>query len=494
MESRRVLVTGATGYVGGRLLRALEERGILARCLTRHPENLEARVSAQTEVVAGDVADPDSLKPALEGCSTAYYLIHSMGATGDFVDRDRQAARNFGIAARESGVERIVYLGGLGDGKLSSHLASRQEVGRVLRESGVVTVELRASIIIGSGSLLFEMIRSLVDKLAVMITPRWVNARAQPIAVEDVIEYLLAAREVPLDGRRVFEIGGADIASYREIMLEYARQRGLKRRMIAVPALTPWLSSLWLGLVTPVYARVGRKLIDSIRCDTVVKDPAALEVFRVRPLSLAQAVERALANEDREFAETRWSDALSSYGGPRSWGGVRFGSRLVDARCVEVDCPPERAFAPVRRIGGRTGWYYANWLWRIRGALDLLAGGPGLRRGRRTADEVWPGETLDFWRVEAFEPNRLLRLRAEMKTPGRAWLQFEVEPSGQGSRIVQTALFDPAGLAGLLYWYGLYPVHRPIFDGMLRSCWTRRSRAAWCCQKRRSSRCKRGRC
>ena len=467
--SERILLTGATGYVGGRLLRALEELGEPVRCLTRRPENLVSRVGEATEVVQGDVLDKSTLPPALAGCKIAYYLVHSMSSSGDFVEQDRRAAEDFGAAAKAAGVERIVYLGGLGDeSELSTHLASRQEVGQVLRESGVPTVELRASIVIGSGSLSFEMIRALVDRLPVMITPRWVDSQAQPIAIEDVIGYLLEARRIPLERSRIFEIGGADRASYADIMLEYARQRGLTRRLIPVPVLTPRLSGLWLGLVTPVYARVGKKLVESLRHDTVVKDDSALRLFSVKPRGLREAVTRSLSNEDRDFAETRWSDALSSYGEPPSWGGIHFGSRLVDSRTALVAADPERAFAPIRRIGGKRGWYYGNYLWRLRGFLDLLVGGPGMRRGRKDPEETRPGDTLDFWRVESYERPHLLRLQAEMKVPGRAWLQFEVEPAGSGSKIRQTAEFDPLGLFGLLYWYALFPLHELVFAGMLR--------------------------
>jgi len=464
-----VLLTGASGYVGGRLLPRLEASGRRVRCLARRPEFLRPRVQSATEIVSGDVLDRDSLRRAMEGIEAAYYLVHSMSSADDFARQDRIAAENFAAAAKEAGVRRILYLGGLGSGrKLSSHLASRQEVGAILRGSGAPTAEFRASIVIGSGSLSFEMIRALVDKLPVMVTPRWVKARAQPIAIEDVIAYLLEGLEIDLPGSRVFEIGGSEAASYMDIMREYARQRSLRRVMIPVPVLTPRLSSLWLGLVTPVYARVGRKLVDSLRHDTVLTNDDALRTFRVRPMSLRQAIARALVNEDREFAQTRWSDALSSFDGRVSWGGQRFGSRIVDSRTVEVRCPPERAFRPIQRIGGDTGWYFGDWLWRLRGLLDLLAGGPGMRRGRKHAVNLSAGETLDFWRVEAFEPPRLLRLQAEMKVPGRAWLQFEVEDKPGGAAIRQTAIFDPKGFWGLVYWYGLYPFHALIFGGMLR--------------------------
>lgn len=467
-----VLLTGATGYIGGRLLKALEERGTPVRCMARDPDRLRPRLGPTSRAIPGNVLDPASLSPALEGVGTAFYLIHSMGAGPDFEERDRRGAENFARAAGEAGVETIVYLGGLGHGPdLSAHLRSRQEVGRILRESGVPTVELRASIIIGSGSLSFEMIRTLVERLPVMLHPRWVRTRTQPIAVEDVIAYLVEALRLEPDRSVVYEIGGADRVSYDEIMRAYARVRGLRRLMIPVPVLTPRLSSLWLGLVTPVYARVGRELVEGLRNPTFVRDDTALDVFDVQPRGISEAIRRALENEDRALAATRWSDALSSSRADGGWGGRRLGSRIVDSRSVAVDAPPRCAFRPIRRIGGRAGWYYADPLWRLRGLVDLLVGGAGMRRGRRDPETPLPGDALDFWRVERFEPDSLLRLRAEMRLPGRAWLQFEVvadREREEGSRIIQTAIFDPAGLAGLLYWYGLWPFHALIFRGMLR--------------------------
>ncbi len=461
-----ILLTGATGYVGGRLLRALLERGEHVRCLARRPEAVPT--ADRLEVVAGDVLDPKAVRAALEGIDTAYYLIHAMGSPHEFEALDRRAAATFAQGAREAGLRRIVYLGGLGEGaRLSSHLASRQEVGRILASTGVETIEFRASIVLGSGSLSFELIRSLTERLPVLVTPRWVSTRAQPIAIEDVIAYLVAALDLESRGSEVFEIGGADVATYGELMREYARQRGLRRLFIRVPVLTPRLSSLWLGLVTPVYARVGRKLIESLPNETVVRDPSALERFDVRPRGYREAIARSLANEDRELAETRWSDALSAgQRGTRAREANARG-RLIDSRAVEVPVPPAQAFAPVRRIGGASGWYYADWLWRLRGFLDLLAGGVGVRRGRRDPETPVVGSALDFWRVEAYEPDRLLRLRAEMRMPGRAWLQFEVDGDERRSSIRQTAIFDPVGLAGLLYWYALLPLHAVVFRGML---------------------------
>ncbi|MCY3823605.1 MAG: NAD(P)H-binding protein [Nitrospinae bacterium] len=305
-NQKKILLTGATGYIGGRLMRRLEADSCELRCLARRPEVLEPQVAPRTEVARGDLLRPETLNAAMRGISTAYYLVHSMASGGDFTREDREAAKGFASAARAAGVERIVYLGGLGsDDALSDHLASRQEVGRILRESGVQTIELRASIIIGSGSLSFEMIRALVERLPVMVTPRWVRTLAQPIAVEDVIDYLVAALDTPPGRSLVLEIGGADRASYGDIMAEYARQRGLHRVMIAVPVLTPRLSSLWLALVTPLYARVGRKLVESLRNETTVSDTTASGMFGIRPRGLAEAIRRALADEEREFAQRR---------------------------------------------------------------------------------------------------------------------------------------------------------------------------------------------
>lgn len=463
-----ILIAGATGYVGGRLLHALESSGHPVRCLARHPESLRERVADSTEVAQGDVLDAASLPAAMEGVHVAYYLVHGMASTKSFEEEDRKAAESFAAAARAAKVSRIIYLGGLGSGEhLSAHLRSRQEVGRIFRESGVLTIEFRTSIIVGSGSVSFEIVRALVEKLPVMTTPKWVKTLTQPIAIEDVIAYLVQALDIPTQSSKIFEIGGADQVRYLDLIKEYACQRGLTRYMIPVPVLSTKLSSLWLGLVTPVYARVGRGLIEGLRNQTVVTDHSAERGFAIRPMGFREALKRALVNEDQEFAQTRWSDAFSSGRQSPEWGGVKFGRRIVDSRSVRVPFPPVDAFRPIEQVGGKTGWYYADWLWHLRGFLDLGFRGVGMRRGRRSPTRLYAGDTLDFWRVEKIIPARLLRLAAEMRVPGRAWLQFEVEPAGSGSLVRQTAIFDPVGLMGQLYWYALYPIHRFVFAGML---------------------------
>ena len=439
-----ILIAGATGYVGGELLKGLLAAGHPVRCLARRPEVLRAKGLSGFEVVTGDVLDAASVRAAMAGVDTAYYLVHSMGSTESFEERDRAAAQNFADAARDAGVRRIIYLGGLGNGgeKLSAHLRSRHEVGEVLRSAVVPVVEFRASVVIGSGSLSFEMIRALVERLPIMIAPRWVSVAAQPIAIADLLSYLLAALDLPFDGNRIFEIGGSDRVSYGGLMKEYAQQRGLRRFVISVPFLTPRLSSLWLGLVTPLYVRVGRKLIDSICHATIVEDQTAVTQFKIRPCGYSEAIAAALNADGRHL--------------------------MIDSRTIHVTAAPEHAFAPIRRIGGTRGWYYANWLWRLRGFLDRLFGGVGLRRGRRDPDSLRVGDTVDSWRVEAMEPDRRLRLAAEMKLPGRAWLEFEVTRDATGSVIRQTATFDPKGLLGRAYWYSVFPLHQFVFGGMLQ--------------------------
>ena len=470
-EKNLVLLTGATGYVGGRLLKALEESQYHLRCLVRRPELLRPRVDSKTDVVKADVLDRSSLIPAMDGVKIAFYLVHSMGSAESFEENDRIAAQNFGEIAKEAGVERIIYLGGLGNEKevLSSHLRSRQEVGYILRASKVPVIEFRASIVIGSGSLSFEMIKSLVERLPVMLIPKWALMSAQPIAIDDLISYLIEALYKTDNANYLFEIGGYDQVSYLDIMRIYAKSINKRVLMIPVPVLTPYLSSLWLGLVTPLYARIGRKLVESIVHSTVVQDDTALRNFKIKPIGVEEAIQRAIKLENKESAASRWYDSTSSSGETNPYKGYRFTEKLVDARTLNINVPPETAFNPIKNIGGEKGWYAWNLLWQLRGLIDLLLGGVGMRRGRSNKDKLIAGEIIDFWRIEKVVPNNFLSLSAEMKLPGRAWLEFEVIGNGSSSTIKQTAIFEPIGILGKMYWYALYPLHQLIFAGMLQA-------------------------
>ena len=468
-----ILVTGATGYIGGRLVPQLLKDGHGVRCVVRDPSRLEGRPwHDKVEIVTGDVLDPASLRAALDGVSIAYYLIHSMGAGAHFEERDLVAARNFSAAAKAAGVERIIYLGGLAEPSpdLSEHLRSRQQTGEALREGGVPVTEFRAGVIVGSNSLSFEMIRYLTERVPVMICPRWVYTRTQPIGIRDVLEYLVQAISVPASSGRIVEIGGADIVTYGEMMTTYAAVRGLKRWLVPVPFLTPRLSSLWVNLVTPIPAAIARPLVEGLRNENVVTNPAARELFpNIVPAGYRECVERALDRLRASNVESAWSDALSTSQGDVA--PVRLASEegmLIEHRQRIVASPASQVFRVFTRLGGTRGWLYMNSAWKLRGFADRLFGGVGLRRGRRDPDLLRVGDALDFWRVEAVEPDKLLRLRAEMKVPGMAWLQFRATPRADGTTLLeQTAFFAPKGLAGTLYWYALYPIHRVIFSGLI---------------------------
>lgn len=474
-DARRplILVTGVTGYIGGRLVPRLLDAGWRVRCLVRDPSRVEGRPwHGQAEVVGGDVLKPETLSPAMVGVTSAYYLVHSMGAGAGFHERDLEAARHFADAARAAGVDRIIYLGGLAEDtrELSTHLRSRQQTGDVLRAAGVPVTEFRAGVIVGSGSVSFEMIRYLTERLPAMICPRWVYTRTQPIGIRDVLAYLIASLTLPASRGRVVEIGGADVLDYGGMMRTYAEVRGLRRLIIPVPVLTPRLSSYWVNVVTPITAAIARPLIEGLRNESIVRTPTAGVLFPdIQPAGYRVSVSRALARLTASEIETTWSDALSTSAG--STTPVSLTTRegmIIEHRQRDVAADPNAVFRLFTGLGGRRGWLFMNFAWTIRGLFDRLIGGVGLRRGRRDPDALRPGDALDFWRVEAVEPDRLLRLRAEMKVPGAAWLQFQVAPqAGGGVRLTQTAFFAPKGLFGWLYWYALYPVHALIFSGLI---------------------------
>ncbi|MFF8610385.1 SDR family oxidoreductase [Streptomyces sp. NPDC015346] len=480
---RRCLVTGASGYIGGRLVPELLAAGHQVRCLARTPAKLRDHPwAARTDIVRGDVTDAASLAPALRDIDVAYYLVHGLGGGRDFERTDRDAARTFAEQARAAGVRRVVYLGGLSprdvpDEDLSPHLRSRAEVGRILLDSGVPTTVLRAAVIIGSGSASFEMLRYLTERLPVMVTPSWVRTRIQPIAVRDVLRYLVGSARMPDDVSRTFDIGGPDVLTYLDMMRRYAAVAGLPRRLILpVPVLTPRLSSLWVGLVTPVPSSLARPLAESLRYEVVchehdvaslVPDPPGA------PLPFDTALTLALQRVREADVTTRWSSA-SVPGAPSDplptdpdWAG---GSLYSDTRERTVEARPEALWRVIESIGGENGWYSFPLAWAVRGRLDRLVGGVGLRRGRRDAARLRVGDSLDFWRVEEIERGRLLRLRAEMRLPGLAWLEMYAERDEEGrTRYRQRALFHPHGLAGQAYWWSVAPFHAVVFGGMARS-------------------------
>ncbi len=473
--SRLVLVTGATGYVGGRLVPRLLEAGYRVRCLVRDPARLQGRPwGEQVEVAEGDVFRPATLVAAMQGVDAAYYLIHSMSGSADFHERDLIAARSFGDAAYVAGVQHIIYLGGLGDpdADLSQHLRSRQKTGEALREAGVPVTEFRAAIIVGSGSVSFEMIRYLTERIPVMICPRWVYTRVQPISIRNVLEYLVTALETPESRGKVIEIGGSDVLTYGDMMMGYAEVRGLHRLLLPVPVLTPRLSSHWVHWVTPIPAEIARPLIEGLRNEVIVRDDTARRLFpNIQPMDYQTSVRLALASLEASQVETAWSDALvTSQGDVSPVLLTTQDGMIIERRQRLVRATPAEVYRAFTGLGGERGWLYANGAWHVRGILDRLIGGVGFRRGRRHPNDVRVGDALDFWRVEAVEPNRLLRLRAEMKVPGDAWLQFEARAhSEEETLLVQSAFFAPKGLSGFLYWYALYPIHGLVFSGMIRN-------------------------
>ncbi|MER6630711.1 SDR family oxidoreductase [Streptomyces sp. NPDC000987] len=479
----RCLVTGATGYIGGRLVPELLAEGHTVRCLARSPGKLRDHPWAgEAEVVRGDVTDAASVAEAMRGIDVAYYLVHALGSGAAFEETDRRAARIFGEQARAAGVRRIVYLGGLTpvgvpERELSPHLRSRAEVGRILLASGVPTTVLRAAVVIGSGSVSFEMLRYLTERLPVMVTPSWVRTRIQPVAVRDVLRTLAGSARMPADVNRAFDIGGPEVLTYRDMMMRYAAVAGLPRRIIVpVPVLTPRLSSHWVGLVTPVPASIARPLTESLRHEVIchehdiaryVPDPPG------HPIGFDEAVRLALKRVRDAQVTTRWSSA-SVPGAPSDplptdpdWAG---GSLYTDRRELPVNASRESLWRVIEGIGGENGWYSFPLAWAVRGRLDRLFGGVGLRRGRRDAARLRVGDSLDFWRVEEIEPGHLLRLRAEMRLPGLAWLEMRAETDDAGrTRYRQRALFHPHGLLGHAYWWSVSPFHAVVFGGMARN-------------------------
>ncbi len=474
----KILVLGSTGYVGGRLIPRLVERGHQVKCLVRDVQKAAARPwSEKAEIVGGDVFDKDSVMSAMKDVDSVYYLIHSMGSgVSKFEDLDRKAAQNVASAASAAGVKRIIYLGGLGksDDELSAHLRSRHEVGRILAQGRVPVTQFRAAVIVGSGSLSFEMIHHLVNKLPVMICPRWVFTRTQPIGVRDVLRYLVDALEKPETSGQSLDIGGPDVISYGEMMMSVARLLKLKRQLISVPLLTPRLSSYWVNLVTPIQTHTARALIDSLRHETVCEDERAKEIFGFDPAPFEESARLALGRYREGDIETVWTDASSA----PQYAAVDPSHLRLDQRQVVVEASPESVFGVVSAIGGGNGWYYADWLWKLRGFIDKQLGGVGLRRGRRHPTELHAGDALDFWRVAELDRGRRVLLRAEMKVWGQAWLEFAVEPHRNGHTLLkQTARYYPQGLWGHLYWYLVYPIHVSVFSGLIRAI-ARRAEAA----------------
>lgn len=471
VAGRRVLVTGASGYVGGRLVAELLASGYQVRCVARTPRKLDvAPWRDKVEVVRADIAG--DLTEAMAGIDTAVFLVHSIGEGKDWIAREQSIAENFRRAAERADVGRIVYLGGLGDdhSALSSHLRSRHDVGKVLADGPIDTVELRAAVVIGAGSASFEMLRYLTEVLPVMVTPKWVNTPCQPISIRDVLRYLVAVIDQPGSLSGVLEIGGPDVVTYAEMMAVYAQQAGLaKRRLIPVPILTPRLSSLWVGLVTPVPAQLARPLVDSLVNPVTVTDHRAESLFPFERVPLAEAIHRAIGRTAVGDVPTKFDDASSpvwqAAATDPAWTG---GTELTDVRTAVVRADPQATWTAVCSIGGDKGWYTGDILWKARGLLDQLVGGPGLRRGRRHPDRLIVGEPVDFWRVEDIEENRLLVLHAEMRLPGEAWLSWSLEPVPDGTRLEQTARFRPRGLLGRAYWYAVAPFHWLVFPGLVK--------------------------
>ncbi len=470
-----ILVTGATGYVGGRLVPRLLGAGFRVRVLVRGgPHRLAGRPwTDRIQVIVGDLLQPETLPPeAWKDVTAAYYLIHSMASSHTFAERDLEAATYFGRAAAAAGIKRIIYLGGLGDpaSGLSEHLRSRQETGDALRASGVPVTEFRAGMVVGSGSLSFEMLRSLCERLPFMLAPLWVFTRTQPIAIRDVLSYLIASLNQPESTGKIIEIGGADVLTYGQMILRYARERGLRRWIMPVPVPVLRLSAQWIDWITPIPKTIAWPLLQGLRNEMIVRDHQAWQLFpEIQPLNFATAVGLALRRIEEGRVETIWSDAIASSKGdiPPVYLTEEQGVQIEHRERI-VNASPATVYRIFTGIGGVRGWPAFDLLWRIRGLIDRLIGGVGMRRGRRDPDELRVGDALDFWRVETLVPGRTVILRAEMKLPGYGWLQFEAIPEpDERTRLVQVAYFASKGLFGVLYWYGLYPLHGMIFSRLI---------------------------
>ncbi len=472
-----ILVTGATGYVGGRLVPRLLEAGYGVRILARDPVRVHSRPWAENvEVLKGDVSDFDTLPEAMAGIDTAYYLIHSLAQGDNFVESEIVAARNFARAAREAGVRHIIYLGQLGqptgDKPVPPYLKARHQTGDALRESNLPVTEFRVGVIVGSGSITFEMIRYLTERWPFLVCPLWAYTFGQPIHISDVLAYLISALELSTTGSKIIEIGGPDQLTFTEMLLGYSIERGLTRFVLPVRVMTPKLSAYWTRLITPITVNVAHPLIEMMGSNAIVTGNQAEQLFpHIRPMPYHQAVRRAIQRTDTNQVETSWSDALvtsmGEIGTPVILGSTE--GFYIERRERVVEASPEACYRAFTSLGGDTGWLFWNWTWTIRGWMDEAVGGVGLRRGRRHATDLRVGEAVDFWRVEALEPDRLMRLRAEMKVPGRAWLECQVKPVDNGKSLLQiNALFEPKGVSGPLYWYFFFIPHVFIFSGMAR--------------------------
>ena len=475
-NKKLILVTGATGYVGGRLVPKLLEAGYRVRCLVRDPSRLQGRSwLSKVDVVQGDALFPEQIAAAMQGVSVAYYLMHGMQGSKTNAERDLQVARNFTHAAEEAGIERIIYLGELVDptAHLSPYLRARHETGYLLRYSKVPVTEIRAGMIIGSGSALFEMIRYLTEREPLLVCPAWFFSQAQPIAIRDVLSYLVAVLKSPDTIGRVIEVGGPTRLTYADMLLGYAKERDLKRILIPTPFFAPRLSAYWVHMVTPIHWRVVAPLIEGLRSNLIVRDDAAKKLFpQIQPIDFQTATHLALGRVQRDNVETSWSDALvTALGDVKPYEFTVEDGLFIERRQVVLDIDTETVFRSYTGIGGERGWLYMDWSWAMRGWMDKAIGGVGLRRGRRHPDEIHTGEALDFWRVETVEKNTRMRLRAEMKVPGKAWLQFDSTPAPEDKKktvFTVTAYYEPHGFFGFLYWYAMWPFHKFIFDGLTR--------------------------